>query len=203
MKEVKDYIDSGILELYVMGGTTPRESKEVEELLLVSSKIRKEINEIQAAMEAYAQAHAVIPNPTIKPFLMAAIDYADRMKNGWQPGFPPLINADSKISDYTDWITQPGMELPADFKEVHAKIIAHTPEVLTAIVWIKSRTPHETHTREFEHFLILEGTCDITIEDNVHHLVAGNVFSIPLYKDHTVTVTSKIPCKVLLQRVAA
>src|SRR5664279_4008343 len=161
MKEVKDYIDSGILELYVMGCTTPEESKKVEELLLASGKIRKEISEIQAAMETYAQDHSVMPDPTVKPFLMAAIDYTERLKNGEQPCFPPLIHSDSKISDYTDWIIRPDMMLPDDFKDFHAKIIGHTPEVLTAIIWINERTPHETHSKEFEKFLILEGTCYI------------------------------------------
>jgi mannose-6-phosphate isomerase-like protein (cupin superfamily) len=54
-----------------------------------------------------------------------------------------------------------------------------------------------------EHFLIVEGTCDITIGDKVHHLVPGDYLSIPLYIDHDVKVTSITPCKVILQRVAA
>ena len=48
----------------------------------------------------------------------------------------------------------------------------------------------------------MEGTCTITIEDEIHQLVPGNVLSIPLYKNHTVVVTSEIPCKVILQRIA-
>ena len=61
----------------------------------------------------------------------------------------------------------------------------------------------EVHHDEYEKFLIVEGTCTITIGDEVHNLVPGNFLSIPLYKNHTVTVTSLIPCKIILQRIAA
>ncbi len=59
------------------------------------------------------------------------------------------------------------------------------------------------HTHELEKFLILEGTCDITIEDEVYSLKAGDFLSIPLYNKHDVKVTSLNPCKAILQRIAA
>jgi mannose-6-phosphate isomerase-like protein (cupin superfamily) len=63
--------------------------------------------------------------------------------------------------------------------------------------------PDEIHDNEYEKFLIVEGECDITVGTNVHHLTPGNYFSIPLHATHSVKVTSKTPCKVILQRVAA
>jgi mannose-6-phosphate isomerase-like protein (cupin superfamily) len=59
------------------------------------------------------------------------------------------------------------------------------------------------HDNEFEKFLILEGSCTITIEEEAHHLVPGDYLAIPLHKSHQVTITSEIPCKIILQRVAA
>lgn len=59
------------------------------------------------------------------------------------------------------------------------------------------------HINELEKFLILEGTCDITIEDEVYSLKAGDFLSIPLYKKHDVRITSLNPCKAILQRLAA
>ncbi len=204
MKNVKQIIESGILEQYVMGITTPEESQVVESMLADSSEIRKEINEIEIALEKFALVQAIAPDPTIKPFLMATIDYSERMNSGEKQSFPPIININSKIIDYAEWINRPDMILPEDFKDFHAKIIGYTPKVLTAIVWIKSMAPHEVHHEEFEKFLVLEGACDITIEDDAtHHLLAGDVLSIPLYKDHFVKVTSPIPCKIILQRIAA
>ncbi|MBI3519835.1 MAG: cupin domain-containing protein [Bacteroidetes bacterium] len=86
---------------------------------------------------------------------------------------------------------------------MYAKIIGYTPEVTTTIAWIKKMTPFEIHHNELERFLILEGTCDITIGEEVHHMSAGDFIAIPLYIGHSLIVTSDIPCKVILQRVAA
>ena len=68
---------------------------------------------------------------------------------------------------------------------------------------LKHGAPTETHTNEYEKFLIVEGSCDLTIGTTVHHLNAGNYLSIPLYVSHDVKVTSAIPCKIILQRVNA
>jgi len=203
MENVKEYIESGILELYVLGVTTARENEEIEKIASSSSEIRKEIEDISVAIEAYAHENAIAPATTIRPFLMAVIDYTERLKGGEQPSSPPVINKDSKIADYKEWISRADIKLPEDFKDFHAKIIGYTPEVTTAIIWIKDMAPQEVHDHEFEKFLILEGTCTITIEEDAYHLAAGDVLSIPLYKKHDVKITSSIPCKAILQRVAA
>jgi mannose-6-phosphate isomerase-like protein (cupin superfamily) len=203
MKNLETYYDSGILESYVMGWATPQEAKEVEDMAAAHIEVRKKINEINETLEEYALAHAIEPDVTVKPFLMATIDYTERMKNGEQPSLPPGLHEASQISDYAAWLNRDDMVLPDDFKDLYAKIIGYTPSSLTAIVWIKDLAPQEVHHDEFEKFLIVEGTCTITIGDEVHNLVPGNFLSIPLYKNHTVTVTSLIPCKIILQRIAA
>ena len=203
MENIKDYIESGILELYVLGVTNKKENEEIEKLASSNIEIREEIKHISTAIEDYAKQKAVAPDPTIKPFLMAMIDYTERLKNGEQPSFPPVLNETSKISDYDQWINRTDIKLPENFKDFHAKIIGYTPKVTTAIIWIKDMAPQEVHQHEFEKFLILEGTCNITIADEVHSLKAGDFLSIPLYKKHDVRITSSIPCKAILQRIAA
>jgi mannose-6-phosphate isomerase-like protein (cupin superfamily) len=203
MKNSEQYINSGILESYVLGLTGPKETSEIEQLASQSADIRKRIDEISEALEEYAMANAISPDPTIKPFVFAIIDYTERMEAGEQPSEPPVLNEASRISDYADWLNKPGMSLPQDFNDLYAKIIGYTPKVLTAIVWINDMAPQEVHHDELEKFLIVEGECDIVIGEEVHHLVPGNYLSIPLHKNHRVQVTSSIPCKVILQRVAA
>ena len=202
MTNIPDYINSGILEMYVLGNTSTEETLQVELLATEHPEIRNEINSISAVMETYANAQAIEPDPIIKPFLIATVDFMDRMKAGEQPTAPPILHPDATIEDYAQWLDRPDMKLPDYFTDVHAKIIGYTPEAKTAIVWIKEISPQEMHDNEYEKFLIVEGTCTITIEDEIHQLVAGNVLSIPLYKNHTVVVTSEIPCKVILQRIA-
>jgi mannose-6-phosphate isomerase-like protein (cupin superfamily) len=202
MKTEKEYIDSGVLELYVLGCTSAEESKEVELLALSSREIRTEIAAIEQAMEIYATVHAIDPNPILKPFLMASIDYTDRIKNGEPVTEPPFLNEKSVIKDYSLWLERGDMTAPPN-EAVFAKIIGYTPNIITAIVWIKEYAPQEVHDHEIEKFLIVEGTCNIVVADEVHELIAGDYFAIPLHKNHLVKVTSAIACKVILQRVAA
>ena len=63
--------------------------------------------------------------------------------------------------------------------------------------------PQEVHDNEYKKFLIVEGTCDIVIGENAHSLVPGDVLEIPLHTTHFGRVTSSMPCKVILQRIAA
>jgi len=203
MEKISEYIQSGLLESYVLGLATPLEAKEVEEMAATHDEVRAAIDEFSKILEKKILASAVAPDPVVKPMLMATLNYIDRLEKGEKITFPPLLDEGSKISDYEEWLTRPDMSAPADFNDIHAKIIAHTSEVTTAIVWIKDFAPGEVHTNELEKFLIVEGTCDITIEKDTFSLVPGDFLAIPLFKDHTVKVTSGIPCKVILQRVAA
>lgn len=202
MFSVKAYIDTGILELYVLGIASIEECAEVEKLTLAHVEIQKEIEKIQASVEAYATSIKLAPNPVIKPFLMATIDYTERMKNGEPAVIPPMLSESSTINDYNQWLNRPDM-VSTEKEEVFAKIIGYTPEAVTAIVWLKDFAPQEVHDNEYERFLIVEGTCDIIVEDEVNQLLPGDYFAIPLHKKHMVKVTSSITCKVILQRVAA
>lgn len=203
MKDLNAYIESGILESYLLGCTTENETLEIEALLIEHPQLQAELNEIATAMEQYATVQAIEPDPTIKPFLMATINFMKRMESGETPSFPPQLNEHSKPEDYAEWLNRPDMVLNEELQGVYARIIGYTPEQMTAIVWIERMAPEEVHTDEFEKFLILEGTCDIQIGEKVHHLVPGDCLTIPLYENHHVLVTSEIPCKVILQRVAA
>jgi mannose-6-phosphate isomerase-like protein (cupin superfamily) len=200
---IKEYISSGILEEYVLGTASKEDSLEVERMVSLHPEIRKEIEEISKALEQLAIANSVSPARTVKPFLMATIDYMHRLEHGEPVTIPPILTESSRLTDFSSWLNRHDMVLPDDIDDLYAKIIGHTPEALTAIVWIKKDAPPEVHYNEHEKFLITEGTCDIIVEKDVYHLVPGDYFSIPLYKSHAIKVTSDIPCKVILQRLAA
>jgi hypothetical protein len=75
MSEVRKFIDSGILEMYVMGDTSPQQNALVERLAEEHIEIREELYAIEIALENYALSQAKEVDPTIKPFLMATMDY--------------------------------------------------------------------------------------------------------------------------------
>jgi mannose-6-phosphate isomerase-like protein (cupin superfamily) len=203
MNTIENYINSGILELYVLGMTSDEETLEVTELAEKHIEIRQEIDAIATALQTTAESFSPEISPAVKEMIMATIDYTERLKNGEEMSFPPMLSKNSVIEDFKPWISRLDMQAPEDFGALHAKIIAGTPEATTLIVWLKYGAPFEVHDKEYEHFLIVEGTCNITIGETIHSLVPGDYLSIPLYIGHNVEVTSSIPCKIILQRVAA
>ena len=198
----KQFIESGILEQYVFGTASPSELEEVERMAAADPLIKIEIDTICETLEIQAMVYRIEPGPAVKPFLMAEINYTERLKNGEPVTTPPLLHEQSTPADYTSWLNRDDMQYTGT-ENLFARIIGYTPEVITAIVWIKTATPEEIHDDEYERFLIVEGTCDILVGDETSHLVPGDYFAIPLYKNHVVKVTSTMPCKVILQRTAA
>lgn len=202
MKDCNEFIESGILELYVLGDTTAEEDAEVEAMSLLFPQVKTELAEIRAAMDNYAAATGSIePDPIIRPFLMATIDYMDRLGKGEPFVVVPPMTASASIADYESYINREDIVAPTDYNDIYAKILSYTEELISAVVWLKEMAPQEVHDHEYERFLILEGTCEITIAEDKFALGAGDFLQIPLHKTHHVTVTSNIPCKILLQRV--
>jgi hypothetical protein len=101
MKDIREYLESGIIESYVLGISTFEETKEVEELAISHIEVKDAIESFSEAVEQQALASAVTPEPIIKPLLIATIDFIDRMEKGESPSFPPDLNERSKISDYS------------------------------------------------------------------------------------------------------
>ncbi len=198
----KEYIESGILEQYVLGTLSDVETKEVETMAAAYSEIKEEINLISETLEAYAIANAIEPTPVIKPLLMATIDYFERINKGEQVPSPPFLNEKSCVVDYAEWLNRSDMVSPGT-DNIFARIISLTEEVTTAIIWVKDNTPSEVHHNEHEKFLIVEGTCNIIVGSKINKLGPGDYFVIPLHESHVVKVTSSIPCKIILQRSAA
>jgi len=203
MNDINNFIESGILEMYVLGKVNSIEIIEVEKMLAKHPAIANEILAISKALESYAKYYSLAPDVILKPTILSTIDFMDRLKNGEPLSFPPLITKLSKISDYAEWINREDMVLPVDFIDFYIKVISHTDIATLAISWLKDCTPVETHTNQLESFLIIEGTCTVTIEDEEHKLQQGDILQIPLYKKHFVKVTSPFACKIILQRIAA
>jgi anti-sigma-K factor RskA len=66
VNELEAYIESGILELYVLGDVTPAERQQVEEMMHAHPVVRIEVAAIEAAMEAYAEETAIEPSEALR-----------------------------------------------------------------------------------------------------------------------------------------
>ena len=79
MEDIKAYIESGILELYILGDVTSEEKLQVEEMALKLPAIRAELDEIERAMEEYAKNSAIEPPDHLRDRVLNSVltNFAD------------------------------------------------------------------------------------------------------------------------------
>lgn len=203
MSTVNTYINSGILEEYVLGVTTPEETLEIAKMAALHPEIAKEIELISETLMQFSEKMASQLNPLVRTSVLSSIDFIERIKSGEVIVEPPLLHSNSQISDYLEWLNRSDMILPLDYKDAYAKVISANEIATTMIVWLKNGASPEVHDDQYERFLIVEGSCDITFGTEKHSLQSGDYLQIPLHVSHELVVTSIMPCKVVLQRVAA
>jgi len=58
-------LNSGLLELYVLGELSPTETLEMEAALQAYPELKEEIKQIENAIEKYAQIHGITPNEQV------------------------------------------------------------------------------------------------------------------------------------------
>lgn len=66
MEDIKAYIESGILELYVLGDVTLQERAQVEAMAQQHPAIKAELNEIERSLQAYAEENALEPPENLR-----------------------------------------------------------------------------------------------------------------------------------------
>jgi anti-sigma-K factor RskA len=73
VENIKAYIESGILELYVLGDISAEEKLQVEDMALKYPEIRAEITEIERSMEFYAEEHAIEPPADLRQRVLGSL----------------------------------------------------------------------------------------------------------------------------------
>lgn len=73
MEEGKAYIESGILELYVLGELSTEEQQEVEAMAIKYPEVKQEITAIEIAMENYALHHVIQPSKGLEDKILQSI----------------------------------------------------------------------------------------------------------------------------------
>lgn len=92
MEEVKAYIESGILELYVLGQLSATECSEVEEMANKYPEVSAEILAIELAMESYAIQNAIQPSTKVEEKLFAELDFKESAQVKTEPKIVPLYD---------------------------------------------------------------------------------------------------------------
>jgi len=79
--EIKEYISSGIIELYSMHALSPEEMKEVERMAAAHTEVADEIKRVQSALNNYATAHARNPRPSLRAEIINKISESGNVKS--------------------------------------------------------------------------------------------------------------------------
>ena len=69
----QEYIQSGIIESYVLGMASPAEAAELEQLCLQYPEIKQALTDFEMALEANALTKSVTPPPQVKQQIFAAL----------------------------------------------------------------------------------------------------------------------------------
>jgi mannose-6-phosphate isomerase-like protein (cupin superfamily) len=197
--EVKQYLDSGIIEQYCFEALSLEQMLEVELVAALYPEIKKAILSCQDTMEKFAKSIEKHPPVDVKSKLFDSIHNLDLEEIISKENLPML----NKYSKSTSWLTFAKSLLPSETKEdIYLDVLRNDSEVYLSIIWTKTNIPNEVHENEKESFLILEGECECLVGDKRYILGPGDFFEVPMHTDHNVNLLSP---KVLaiLQHVAA
>jgi len=75
--EIKDLIESGSLELYVLGALPENEARQIDNLRLVNTEVNDEIMRIEDAMISFAAQQAQKPDAALKNKIAAQLTFAE------------------------------------------------------------------------------------------------------------------------------
>ncbi|WP_207421679.1 anti-sigma factor [Desertivirga brevis] len=105
MEDLKAYIESGVLELYALGDLSPGERQEVELMLQKHPELRYELNEIEKALEKYAEKHALEPEESVRERVIGTLDFkegaeSDLKEEATVKAFPAASNNSAKNSNF-------------------------------------------------------------------------------------------------------
>jgi anti-sigma-K factor RskA len=93
VKDIKSYLESGILEQYVLGDLSNEEMLEVEQNSMIYPEIKSEIIEIESALLNYALYNAIEPSKSLRDKVLYSIEKSNS-KTG------QLNSAPSKLGQF-------------------------------------------------------------------------------------------------------
>lgn len=125
--DIKAYIESGILEAYVLGSLTPAEEKEVQANMAQYAGVAAEVKEIEDAMLNLARSHAADPPPALQDKIWAAVSASNPNAGTAEPIAPKTIPF------------QPEYRKPAQWKYAAMVAVLIGSVALNFILWQQGR----------------------------------------------------------------
>jgi len=86
-EDVRNFLESDILERYLLGTTTVAEGQQVEQYLLQYPEVQKTYTELQENLEQYAKTFSKTPPPHLKAAILKKIETVSLQKNRQIPWY--------------------------------------------------------------------------------------------------------------------
>jgi mannose-6-phosphate isomerase-like protein (cupin superfamily) len=194
LKEVKDYIESGILERYCLGLLEVEEQAELFQMAALHPEIKAALNAVELKMEKLAASAAVEPAPNVKNKILAALGFSEE---DTKPDLNNLYPID-KNADLQTWLNRLDDLIPDEPSEVFSReVIGENDHFRQMLVVTRVDVPEEEHGEFLESFFILKGHCECTVGNDFFKLQAGDFLEIPLHVKHNIKLTTPYVVAVL------
>jgi len=196
---LKVYIKSGILELFVLDLLDETERADVLDMLSRFPVLEKEISEIESTLQMYAHSIAIEPPKSLKAKIERSIADTVQEKNMDLDNLSMI----SAHSDYQNWMNLVSKYFPMAFEAENFSEVLRNENGITQVLVVSSvDIDDETHDDVHESFLILQGQCRCTVGEESFYLNPGGFTQIPLNENHKVEITSSTPVMAIAQYVS-
>ncbi len=200
--EIKDFISSGILEVYCLGLASQDEIKLVEKFSRESKEVRDEIESVHETLNNYAFASSKNPPALLKDKIINSVLNKNAPDKKLQ--FPPRLNSDSTVSEWIKYISDNNIRPPENYGDVYLLDLPGNEKLTTYIAWAnKGAVVEESHENEDEYLFMLKGHCSVTINGIVGFYREGDIVFVPGKALHRAEVLSDEPMILVGQRIAA
>ncbi|TDE11105.1 anti-sigma factor [Dyadobacter psychrotolerans] len=120
---IQAYIESGILEEYVLGTVSPQEKQEVECMSHIYPEIKEELLRTESALEEYALKHQTAPPASLKESLFSRMNFDS--PDAQKPDEEFAIEESNVAKNISNDIRNGDfVEIPAPLESADAKVIS-------------------------------------------------------------------------------
>lgn len=92
---VKEYISSGIVELYAMNALSPEDKNDFEKMGLLYPEIGEELRKVEKNLENYASSHSLNPRPQLRE------DYENTFSKNEEAPAASIVNKKPEQTDHS------------------------------------------------------------------------------------------------------
>lgn len=199
------FLRKGIIEDYCLGIASPSEVTKLLELCDQFPEFQKILDGAIKSFDNYFSTYKKEPPSRVRTAINQILSENLKLEKAQLGGKEQIldeyigISKYSKVNQWENLIAN--FAPPEEFDNVYTKSLFKSDHKELTLLWVKSEVPDEVHINVSECFLLLEGTANCYVENQVYAMQKGDFMQIPLDVHHHVVVTSAIPAKAIMSRV--